>query len=152
MPDETPLRWATPPAAIAALSAAGLALAVTAAVAVPDAAGRVLVGFAAVLVLVMVALALRQRPRLEVLPGGTGIATMRLTGRREFTRAALHRVRIVEYPRFGRRVPMLEIDTIDPATGTENLMIFGRWDLGTDPRNVHAALAMRDLAPDQTPS
>ncbi len=44
MPDETPLRWATPPAAIAALAAAGIALAVTAAVAVPDAAGRVLVG------------------------------------------------------------------------------------------------------------
>ena len=152
MPDDTSLRWSTPPAAVAALALAGIGLVVTAAVAVPDTAGRVLVGFAASIVLVTVALAVRQRPRLQVLPGETGIAAMRLTGRREFPRTALQRVRIVEYPRFGRRVPMLEIDAIDPADGTESLMIFGRWDLGTDPRNVHEALAVRDLAPDQTPN
>ena len=152
MPDDLPLRWSTPPAAVAALSLAGIGLAVMAAVAVPDAAGRVLVGFAALIVLTTVVLALRQRPRLEVLPEGTGIAATRLTGRREFPRAALQRVRIVEYPRFGRRVPMLEIDALDPSTGAENLMIFGRWDLGTDPRNVHEALTARDLAPDQTPN
>ncbi|MEU5841107.1 PH domain-containing protein [Rhodococcus sp. NPDC047139] len=152
MPDDTSLRWSTPPAAVTALSLAGIALAVTAVVAVPDAAGRVLVGFAALIILVTVALALRQRPRLAVLPGATGLVAMRLTGRREFPRPALQRVRIVEYPRFGRRVPMLEIDAIDPASGTESLMIFGRWDLGTDPRKVHEALAARDLAPDHTPN
>ncbi len=61
------------------------------------------------------------------------------------------RVRIVAYPRLGRRVPMLEIDVRDPR-GDEQLLIFGRWDLGTDPRTVYDALAVRGLAPDQTPS
>ena len=151
MTDEATLRWSTPPAAIAALIVAGAVLGGTAVFGVHDPAGRVLVGFAAVLVLATVALALRQRPRLEILPDDTGVAAMRLTGRREFPRAALKRVRIVEYPRFGRRVPMLEIDAIGPD-GTESLLIFGRWDLGTDPRTVHEALAVRGLAPDHTPS
>jgi len=148
--EESP-RWSTPPAVVAALTGAGVVLAVAAAVMVPDAAGRVLVGFAAVLVLSTAASAWRQRPRLEVLDGSSGIAVTRWTGRREYPLAQLHRVRIVEYPRLGRRVPMLEIDTLDPRDGSENLMIFGRWDLGADPRTVHEALVVRGLAPDHTP-
>jgi hypothetical protein len=134
-----------------ALAAGGVALAVAAATAV-DAAGRVLVGVAAALVLAFAASAWRQRPRLEVLPESSGLAVTRLTGRREYPAAALHRVRLVEYPRMGRRVPMLEIDTIDPRDGSESLMIFGRWDLGADPREVHEALGARGLAPDHKPS
>ncbi len=150
MSDENPPRWSTPPGAVAALAVGGVALAVAAVTAV-DAAGRVLVGFAALLVLFFATSAWRQRPRLEVLPGSSGIAVTRLTGRREYPAAALHRVRLVEYPRMGRRVPMLEIDTID-SDGSENLMIFGRWDLGADPRAVHEALGARGLAPDHKPS
>ncbi|MGN5237679.1 PH domain-containing protein [Rhodococcus sp. SJ-3] len=156
MTDRAPLEWSTPPVAVAALSAGGVVLAVAAVFAVPDAVGRILIGFAALLVLSMAFSAARQRPRLEVLsdPDGqaSGIATTRLSGRREFPRATLHRVRIVEYPRLGRRVPMLEIDTLEPGTGDERLMIFGRWDLGTDPRDVYDALAVHGLAPDHTPN
>jgi len=148
--ENTP-RWSTPPGAVVALAAGGVALAVAAATAV-DAAGRVLVGVAAALVLAFAASAWRQRPRLEVLPESSGLAVTRLTGRREYPAAALHRVRLVEYPRMGRRVPMLEIDTIDPRDGSESLMIFGRWDLGADPREVHEALGARGLAPDHKPS
>lgn len=148
--EDTP-RWSTPPGAVAALAVGGVALGVAAMTAV-DAAGRVLVGFAALLVLLFAASAWRQRPRLEVLPGSSGLAVTRLTGRREYPATTLHRVRLVEYPRMGRRVPMLEIDTIDPRDGSENLMIFGRWDLGTDPRAVHEALGARGLAPDHKPS
>ncbi|ANZ27451.1 hypothetical protein A4U64_24340 [Rhodococcus sp. WB1] len=144
------LRWSTPPLAIAALTAGGIVLAVAAAT-TADAAGRTLVGLAAVVAFAVAALAVRQRPRLEVLPDGAGLAVTRLSGRRELPRAALMRVRIVAYPRLGRRVPMLEIDVRDPR-GDEQLLIFGRWDLGTDPRTVYDALAVRGLAPDQTPS
>ena len=156
MTERSSLEWATPPAAIAALAVGGVVLGVAAVFSVPDPVGRVLIGFAALLVLSMAFSASRQRPRLEVLgdTGGpaSGIATTRLTGRREFPRTQLHRVRIVEYPRLGRRVPMLEIDTINPDTGDERLMIFGRWDLGTDPRDVYDALAVHGLAPDHTPN
>ncbi|MEE2032257.1 PH domain-containing protein [Rhodococcus chondri] len=148
----TGLQWSTRPAAVAALAVGGAVLAVAATVVATDPAGRFLVGFAAVLALATAALALRQRPRLAVLPDATGIAVTRLTGRREYSRPELHRVRLVDYPRLGRRVPMLEIDIRDPHSGTEQLMIFGRWDLGADPRDVYDALAARGLAPDQTPS
>ncbi|ATQ30139.1 MULTISPECIES: PH domain-containing protein [Rhodococcus] len=150
MSGEQPLRWSTPPLAIVALAVGGVVLAVAAAT-TPDPAGRTLVGLAAAVALVVAALAARQRPRLEVLPEGAGLAVTRLTGRRELPRAALTRVRIVAYPRLGRRVPMLEIDVRD-TQGDEQLLIFGRWDLGTDPRTVYDALAVRGLAPDQTPS
>ncbi|AXY49494.1 membrane protein [Rhodococcus ruber Chol-4] len=150
MSGEQPLRWSTPPLAIVALAVGGVVLAVAAAT-TPDPAGRTLVGLAAAVALVVAALAARQRPRLEVLPEGAGLAVTRLTGRRELPRAALTRVRIVAYPRLGRRVPMLEIDVRD-TQGDEHLLIFGRWDLGTDPRTVYDALAVRGLAPDQTPS
>lgn len=152
MTDADHPRWSTPTGAIAALALGGAVLAGAAALVVADTPGRFLVGFAALVAFVTAGLAWRRRPRLEVLAGDRGIATTRVSGRHEYAREALHRVRIVEYPRLGRRVPMLEIDTVDPVSGTENLMIFGRWDLGTDPRNVHEVLAARDLAPDQTPS
>lgn len=146
------LRWSTPPVAIVALVAGGGVLTLAAVAFTTDPAGRFLVGGAALLVLATAGLAARQRPRLEVLADGSGLACTRLTGRRVFPRETLLRVRIVEYPRFGRRVPMLEIDARDPGTGTERLMIFGRWDLGADPRDVYDALVLRDLAPDQSPS
>lgn len=146
------LRWSTPPTAIAALVLGGGALTVAAVAFTTEPAGRFLVGAAALLVLATAALAARQRPRLEVLGDGSGLACTRVTGRQVFPRAALMRVRIVEYPRFGRRVPMLEIDAHDPHSGAERLLIFGRWDLGADPRDVYDALALRDLAPDQRPS
>ncbi len=145
-------RWSTPPLAIAALVVGGGVLAVAAVAFTSDPAGRFLAGAAALLVLATAALAARQRPRLEVLENGSGLACTRVTGRRVFPREALIRVRIVEYPRLGRRVPMLEIDAREPGSGTERLMIFGRWDLGADPRDVYDALVLRDLAPDQSPS
>lgn len=150
-PAVSELRWSTPPVAIAALVVGGGVLALAAVAFATDPAGRFLAGTAALLVLATAGLATRQRPRLEVLGDGSGLACARLTGRRVFPREALIRVRIVEYPRFGRRVPMLEIDARDPD-GTERLMIFGRWDLGADPRDVYDALVLRDLAPDQSPS
>jgi len=145
---DTAARWSTRPAALGALAAGGGVLLVAAVAAVPDAVGRALVGAAGLLALAMAAFAARQRPRLEVLPGDTGIAATRLTGRREYPRSALTRVRIVQYPRLGRRVPMLEIDVGDPSTGSEGLLIFGRWELGTDPRDVFDVLAARGLVPE----
>ncbi|NUP28311.1 MAG: PH domain-containing protein, partial [Nocardia sp.] len=40
--------------------------------------------------------------------------------------------------RLGRKSPMLEIDV--DHLGTERLLIFGRWDLGTSPEDVYDTL------------
>ena len=44
-------------------------------------------------------------------------------------------VRITEFRRLARKVRLLEIDTND-----DQLLVFTRWDLGTDPLNVLDAL------------
>jgi hypothetical protein len=44
-------------------------------------------------------------------------------------------IRITEFRRIGRKVRLLEIDTAD-----DRLLVFTRWDLGTDPLNVLDAL------------
>ncbi len=79
--------------------------------------------------------------------GTKSIAVQRLRARHEFTREQIDRVRLVRYPRLGRRVPMLEIDIVDRPTDTEKLLIFGRWDLGTSPEDVLDVLAVHGLVP-----
>lgn len=149
MSDDPEVRWATSPAAAGALILAGVALGSATFFAVPDPVGRILVGFAALVALTLAASAALLRPRLEILEDGSGIGTFRVTGRRTHPRDRIRRVRIVDYPRLGRRVPMLEID-VDDAAGNETLLIFGRWDLGTDPRDVFDIFAARGLVPDQS--
>lgn len=51
------------------------------------------------------------------------------------TRADLAGVRITEFRRIARKVRLLELDTAD-----DQLLVFTRWDLGTDPLNVLDAL------------
>jgi hypothetical protein len=51
------------------------------------------------------------------------------------TRADIASVRITEFRRIARKVRLLELDTAD-----DQLLIFTRWDLGTDPIDVLDAL------------
>ncbi|GAA4484860.1 PH domain-containing protein [Rhodococcus olei] len=140
-------QWSTPTAALTATGIGGVAMAL-AAVALPaDPAGRLLIGLAALGLLVVTALGARQRPRLAVLDGNRGITFRRLRGRLDVDRSELRRVRIVRYPRFGRRVPMLEIDVRPPGSDDDRLLVFGRWDLGADPTTVFEALNARGLVP-----
>lgn len=112
-------------------------------------AGRFLLALAVIGLFVMGGLALRQRPRLAVIDnaGTKSIAVQRLRARHTFTREQIDRVRLVRYPRLGRRVPMLEIDIVDRPTDTEKLLIFGRWDLGTTPEDVLDVLTVHGLVP-----
>ncbi|MFC7448378.1 PH domain-containing protein [Rhodococcus daqingensis] len=145
------LSWSTPTGALIATGVGGVAMLVAAAAVPSDPAGRVLIGLGALGLLVITALGLRQRPRLAVLEGATGIVVQRLSGRREYPVTEMNRVRIVRYPRLGRRVPMLEIDVRPPGADDDTLLIFGRWDLGTDPTDVYEALADRGLVPPERP-
>ncbi|RVW02075.1 PH domain-containing protein [Rhodococcus xishaensis] len=147
---EPSLEWSTPLSAVAALTVGGVAMLAGALLLDVDAPGRFLAILASLALFVLAGLAARQRPKLAIVDAGgePAITATRLRGPRVYARGDIARIRIVRYPRLGRRVPMLEIDAIDPD-GTERLLIFGRWDLGTDPTAVFDALSVRGLIPQE---
>ncbi|MBB5913756.1 hypothetical protein BJY24_002623 [Nocardia transvalensis] len=143
-PDSTArLAWSTPPAALVVTALGGVAL-VVAAVFAGDAPSRLLVGIAAVLLLGLTALGLRQRPRLSIVPGAAPVLVVRgLFGPVEYSRDRILRARVVGFRRLGRKVPNLEIDV--EHDGNDRLLIFGRWDLGTHPQDVLDAMIAQGL-------
>lgn len=143
-------QWSTPMPALVATAVGGIAMAAAALLLDADPAGRALIGVAALGLLLVTALGIRQRPRLAVGDDNAGLVVQRLTGRLDLPRSDLRRVRIVRYPRLGRRVPMLEIDVRRPGSDDDTLLVFGRWDLGADPTTVFEALNTRGLVPPAT--
>jgi len=138
------LQWSTPPLALAAAGVGGVALAAAATLA-DDAPSRLLVGVAAVLLLVLAALGLRQRPRLTIVTGERPELIVRgLLGATHYPPERILRARVVSFRRLGRKVPNLELDT--DHHGEERLLIFGRWDLGAHPQDVLDALIAHGLA------
>lgn len=132
------LAWSTPPAALAVCAVGGIVLAV-AAVLSKDSAGRLLIGLAALALLVMAGVGLRQRPRLAIEPGTPDPIVIRgVAGAKRYSPQQVIRARVVNYKRLGRKMPMLELDVDD--NGDERLLIFGRWDLGAHPEDVLESL------------
>lgn len=148
MSEQGKLEWATPTGVVVALAIGGIFLAGASFLIANEPAGRALVAVAALVMLASATSGAVQRPRLAAYPTGpdAGITVRKLTGHRTFRRSELTRVRIIRYPRLGRRVPMLEIDVTD-AQNVDRLLIFGRWDLGTNPQEVFDALAAHGLVP-----
>ena len=104
-----------------------------------DPPGRILTGIAAVGLLVFAAGSWRAQPRLAVASGG-------LVYRGWFRTVTLLRgdielIRITEFRRFGRKVRLLEIDTVE-----SQLIVLSRWDLGGDPLTVLDALTAAGYA------
>ncbi len=123
--------------AAAAVLAAGLALTMV----LLDAPGRVLVGTAVVLLLLLVAHDLRTRPRLSAGPDGVDVRTW--TGRRHLPWALL-RVRVRVTRRLGVSSRTLELDTAAGPDDDGVLVVLGRRDLGADPEAVASALRALD--------
>jgi hypothetical protein len=132
------LSWATPMAAAIALAVGGFVLVIVAFVTDVDPAGRFLVSAAALGLWIISGLAAFQRPRLWI--NGGSLSMKRLSGVRTYRADEVTRIKLVRYPRLGRRVPMLELDLRRADEDDDRLVIFGRWDLGTDPRDVYDAL------------
>jgi hypothetical protein len=134
------VQWSPRAGETAALAVVGAGLAVS--LVFLDAAGRVLVGVGAVLLLGLAARDLLARPRLSAGPDGVDVRT--LTGRRHLPWSGL-RVRVRETRRLGVRGRTLELDT---ARGTDDpgvLVVLARRDLGADPEEV--ARFLRGLDP-----
>lgn len=144
--------WSTPVGAGVAGCIGGVVLLVGAIVVSNDPAGSVLMGIAGVLLFASGVYTLLVRPRLELSAQHPATLTVRgLTGRRSYTPDRVERIRLLSMRRVGRRVGQLEIDVLDDAeTGRPDgsdgprddtrLLVFSRWDLGTDLMSVVDAL------------
>jgi hypothetical protein len=135
------VQWSPRAGETAALAVLGVGLAL--AVVFLDAAGRVLVGAGAALLLALAARDLLARPRLAAGPDGVDVRS--LTGGTHLPWARL-RVHVRETRHLGVRSRTLELDT---ASGPEDdgvLIVLGRRDLGADPDEVARALRALDPA------
>jgi hypothetical protein len=98
-----------------------------------DPPGRILSAIAALGLLLFAAGSWRARPRLAITSDGLiyrgWLRTVTLR------RTDIELIRITEFRRLGRRVRLLEIDTVE-----SQLIVLSRWDLGGDPLQVLDAL------------
>jgi hypothetical protein len=125
--------WGPNPVAIAACGLGGILMAIAAVTLVTDAPGRILVGVAAVGLLVFAGFSCRARPKLAITC--EGLVVRGWWGTRVLPKSAIELIRITEFRRLARKVRLLEMDTVDGR-----LTVFSRWDLGTDPIEVLDAL------------
>jgi len=125
--------WSPPALGIAACGILGFILAIGAVTLITDPPGRILVGIAAVGLFVFASLSWRARPKLAISDDGLVIRGWSRTSL--LRRGDIKIIRITEFRRLARKVRLLEIDTTD-----NRLLVFTRWDLGTDPLNVLDAL------------
>jgi len=131
--------WSPPTLGIAACGVFGLILAIGAVTVVTDLPGRVLTGIAAVGLLVFASLSWRARPKLAITNDGLLIRGWSRTQTLERTDIKI--IRITEFRRLARKVRLLEVDTAN-----DQLLVFTRWDLGTDPLQVLDALTAAGYA------
>jgi bifunctional ADP-heptose synthase (sugar kinase/adenylyltransferase) len=126
--------WGPPSGGIVACGFFGLAMAIAAVTVVTDVPGRTLAVIAAVGLLTFASMSWRARPKLAIT--GDGLVVRGWFGAQQLTRQNIAKIRITEFRRIGRKVRLLEIDTAPD----DRLLVFTRWDLGTDPLHVLDAL------------
>jgi Bacterial PH domain len=124
---------------IAACGVFGLILATAAVTLITDAPGRILVGIAGLGLILFASMSWRARPKLAISDDGLRIRGWART--HLLRRGDIKIVRITEFRRLARKVRLLEIDTTD-----DRLLVFTRWDLGTDPVDVLDALTAAGYA------
>jgi Bacterial PH domain len=132
-------QWAPPAAGVGVLGAAGVAMGIASATVVADAPGRIMAGIAAAGLVVFAGLTWRARPKLAITPGG--LALRGWFGTQVLRPADITIIRINEFRRHARTVRLLELETV-----AGSLVLFSRWDLGTDPITVLDALTAAGYA------
>jgi hypothetical protein len=131
--------WSPPALGIAACGVFGIILAIGSVTLITDAPGRILVGIAAAGLLVFASLSWRARPKLAI--SDDGLLTRGWSRSHVLRHGDIKIIRITEFRRLARKVRLLEIDTTDGR-----LLVYTRWDLGTDPLNVLDALTSAGYA------
>jgi hypothetical protein len=125
--------WGPPSAGIAGCGIAGVVMAIACVTVVTDPPGRFLAGVAAAGLILFAGLSWRARPKLAITPDGLELRGWFRT--QLFQRSDIKIIRITEFRRYARKVRLLELETV-----VGGLVIFSRWDLGTEPLEVLDAL------------
>ena len=132
-------QWAPPAAGIGVIGAVGVAMGIASATVVADAPGRIMAGIVAVGLVVFAGLTWHARPKLAITSGGL---TLRGWFRTQVLQSAdIKIIRISEFRRYARTVRLLEMETV-----AGRLVLFSRWELGTDPLQVLDALTAAGYA------
>jgi len=131
--------WGPPAAGIAGCGAVGVLMAIASVPLVTDAPGRLLTGIAALGLILFAGVSWRARPKLAITPAGLALRGWFRT--QLLQQPDIKIIRITEFRRFGRKVRLLEVELADGG-----LVIFSRWDLGTDPLDVLDALTAAGYA------
>src|ERR1700740_2488049 len=131
--------WEPRAAGIAGCGVAGVLMAIASVTLVTDRPGRVLTGIAAVGLILFAGATWRARPKLAITPGGLVLRGWFRT--QVLQPSDIKIIRITEFRRYGRKVRLLEVETVNGG-----LVIFSRWDLGTDPWEVLDALTAAGYA------
>jgi hypothetical protein len=98
-----------------------------------------LIGISAAGLILFASASWRARPKLAITPDGLRVRGWWRT--HLLRRADIKIIRITEFRRIGRKTRLLEIDAEDGR-----LLIFSRWDLGTDPLQVLDVLTAHGYA------
>ncbi|GAT08571.1 protein of unknown function [Mycolicibacterium novocastrense] len=106
---------------------------------ITDPPGRLLGGVAGVSLLVFAIFSWRARPKLAI--KNDALVSRGWFGTKVLPRTEIKLIRITEFRRLARKVRLLEIDT-----NSGDLIVFTRWDLGTDPLHVLDALTQAGYA------
>ncbi len=131
--------WGPSTLGIAGCGLFGLMMATATVTLITDPPGRILAGIAAVGLILFASMSWRARPKLAITDDGLAIRGWWRT--QVLQRTDIKIIRITEFRRIARKVRLLEIDTVD-----DRLLVFTRWDLGTDPLNVLDALTAAGYA------
>jgi hypothetical protein len=131
--------WEPRAAGIAGCGLVGVLMAIASVTLVTDPPGRVLTSVAAAGLILFAGLTWRARPKLAISPDGLVLRGWFRT--QVLQHSDIKIIRITEFRRHGRRVRLLEVESV--AGG---LVVFSRWDLGTDPLEVLDALTTAGYA------
>jgi Bacterial PH domain len=132
-------QWEPRTAGIAGCGVAGLLMAIASVTLVTDTPGRFMTGIAAAGLILFAGATWRARPKLAITPDGLAI---RGWFRTQVLRPSdIKIIRITEFRRYGRTVRLLEVETVNGG-----LVLFSRWDLGTNPLEVLDALTAAGYA------
>jgi Bacterial PH domain len=132
-------QWSPSSPGIAACGIAGIVMAIACVTVVTDPPGRLLAGISAVGLILFASATWRARPKLAITTDGLQVRGWWRT--QLLRRADIKIIRITEFHRIGRKMRLLEIDAVDGR-----LLIFSRWDLGSDPLGVLDALTAAGYA------
>jgi Bacterial PH domain len=132
-------QWEPRAAGIAGCGVAGVLMAIASVTLVTDPPGRILAGIAALGLILFAGVTWHARPKLAITPDGLVLRGWFRT--QVLQRSDIKIIRITEFRRHGRKVRLLEVETINGG-----MVVLSRWDLGTDPLEVLDALTAAGYA------